>query len=88
MHIGKRSKNAIGSNFILLDNPGYDEYDCGTGAITQAAKHTQHITSAYVFVITFDTFTKNEASKQLSLLYSQNKGNIALAIILWKHCCS
>ncbi len=71
----KQGIHTIGSSFIILDNPGYDEYDCGTGAIKRAARHTQLITSAYVFVITFDNYTKSESSKQLKLLYSQNKGN-------------
>ena len=61
-------------DLILLDNPGYDEYDCETGAITKVVKQIQLISSAYVFVITFDTYTKVAVAKQLKNLYFQNKG--------------
>ncbi len=62
-------------NFILKDNPGFNEF--GTEQISKMVNIARAVSSGLVFITTFDTYKNLESSHILKMIYEQNKGNLS-----------
>ncbi len=65
-------KSSNGIEVRLLDSPGCNEF--GSELMTELATSAKEIASAFIFVTTFEDYTKLSGSKILQSIYEENKG--------------
>lgn len=55
----------------LVDNPGYDEY---TAHVTDAADQSLRISSACLYITTYDQYRQKQVASFFKKMYEENKG--------------
>jgi len=58
--------------FVMVDIPGFDEI--GTKRIAENTKDTQILSSVYVFITSFDDYSKEASTMKLISLLSNDSG--------------
>ncbi len=77
-------KSSNGTKVCLLDSPGCNEY--GSEFITECSTSAKEITSAFIFVTTFEDYAKLSGSKILQSIYEENRGTIWHNVMRSIHC--
>ncbi len=74
-------KSSYGFKVRLLDSPGCNGFE--SEFITQCITSAKEISSAFIFVTTFEDYAKLSSSRILQSIYYENKGTIGILCNLY-----